>query len=66
MAFGLQARTWCALLLVAIGGSLLNRGLGAGAIGYYLLLILGLLAVGLTDRDRFYGADLRRDRRLHR
>ncbi len=61
--FRLRALTWLVLIGLAIGGTMLNQVLDGGAIGYYTVLIGGLLLTGLTDRDRFYATDLTRENR---
>jgi len=61
--FRLRALTWVVLIGLAVGGTLLNQALEGGAIGYYTVLIGGLLLTGLTDRDRFYATDLTRENR---
>jgi len=61
--FRLRALTWVVLIGLAVGGTMLNQALEGGAIGYYTVLVGGLLLTGLTDRDRFYAADLTRENR---
>jgi hypothetical protein len=61
--FRLRALTWVVLIGLGVGGTLLNQALEGGAIGSYTVLIGGLLLTSLTDRDRFYAADLTRESR---
>lgn len=58
--FRFRPLTWAVLIAAGLGGTLLNNVIGGGAIGYFTVLIGGMLLTGLTDRDRFYGADLTR------
>ncbi len=58
--FRFHTLTWVVLLTTAIGGGLANNALGDTVYGYYAVLLGGMFLTSLTDRDRFYAADLGR------
>lgn len=52
-----------AIVVVALAIVLLGEALNLGGVYYLVAFFIGLFVIGLTDRDRFYGADLRRGHR---
>ena len=58
----IAAVTVVVAVTIAVIGEALNFGSGA----YLAAVVLGILAVSLIDRDRFWAADLRRERERSR
>ena len=53
------ALTGLAILLAALAIGLIGKALDLDGVYYPIASIVGLLLIGLTARDRFYGRDLR-------
>lgn len=51
-----------AIVVVAVAVALIGEALAFGSARLLAALVIGLLAVSLIDRDRFWAADLRRTR----
>ena len=51
--------TVAAVLAVALAIALIGEALELGGPYYLVAFLIGMFLVGLTDRDRFYGRDLR-------
>jgi len=64
--FSFRPLTWAVLITASVGGTLLDNAVDGGALGYFVVLFGAMLLAGLTDRDRFYGADLVRQSRQRR
>lgn len=56
-----------AIVVVSVAIALVGETFSFGSAAYLAALVIGGLGVSLIDRDRFWGADLRRDasRRRH-
>ncbi len=52
---------FAAMVVLAVGIALIGEALSFGSAAYLAAFVIGLLAVSLIDRDRFWGADLLRD-----
>ncbi len=54
-----RALTVLAVIAVGLAVALIGEALDFGGLAYLAALVVGLLLVSLTDRDRFYLRDLR-------
>jgi len=51
-----------AIVIFAVAVALIGEALSFSSAAYLAALVIGLLAISMIDRDRFWGADLRRTR----
>jgi hypothetical protein len=52
-----------AAITVGVSIGLVGKALDFGSAAYLAALVVGVLVVSLVDRDRFWAADIRRQRR---